>query len=657
MPQRDENVWFDQALFGYADGHRLLASSVRLSSRDMYDLAEVSDLASNVRLNSDEGYLTGLPLQESGTYVLMKTWAAPEMPRPGSVWSHVLLVHDGVLDNAIDLRPITRLFRRPEVDKARAHDSAYEGYKARLQITNSTSGEIASRTISEHIISKYYRGLPTFLTPDLGTGEIECAILAVWSQQWPKLRRTFRFRTAELERLPKAAERVFDVQIGSAEGSTDEVELNSSSREWIEAGASDAIVFEMSALRTFLWQYGADVDAPRKRYQTLIRLFQSLSQFHDGSLPATWAKTIYSTFADDACQLKTDVLGTGNSQSKFFNPISIPDFLALVANSSDSDPPLITEEQFRSRIKSMRPSEVLSVALTYAELRKPLASRSDTIEEAIASEANERLIRNSSVPPWLVADILSRRVDLIDEQTLKRLDPELGFRLLQSVSANYATAALFQHWMVQDPKRYGEELLAKYTDAILLAAANAYTSGKLHPRWREIIVRQANELVRDADLTRFETVGELGEFATLLKFPTQKASVVFPRWLDAAKRAQSVIKATSIPLAAYLVTLNLKVDDESAAGGFMFGLADLWKAVSSDDICDEVRELLRRQLPDIGYSNWDLCKRLLIALSNANRYGILPKKLLNELHLTPSQESILEKGSGEESPGWLFRWW
>ena len=35
-----------------------------------------------------------------------------------------------------------------------------------------------------------------------------------------------------------------------------------------------------------------------------------------------------------------------------------------------------------------------------------------------------------------VSAILSARADLIDEQTLKRLDPELGFRVLRSVNSD-----------------------------------------------------------------------------------------------------------------------------------------------------------------------------------------------------------------------------
>jgi Double-GTPase 1 len=60
-PARDS---IDQALFGYADGHRQIASSVRLPPKDLYLLSSASDLASGARLGEGDSYLSGLPLPE-----------------------------------------------------------------------------------------------------------------------------------------------------------------------------------------------------------------------------------------------------------------------------------------------------------------------------------------------------------------------------------------------------------------------------------------------------------------------------------------------------------------------------------------------------------------------------------------------------------------
>src|SRR3546814_5522694 len=76
----------DQCLFGYEDGHRLLASSMSLGDQTSL-LTKLSDLAPGTLFGSSNGYWTGLPLPELGRYALFRTWPAPEMPRPGCVRS------------------------------------------------------------------------------------------------------------------------------------------------------------------------------------------------------------------------------------------------------------------------------------------------------------------------------------------------------------------------------------------------------------------------------------------------------------------------------------------------------------------------------------------------------------------------------------------
>lgn len=52
---------FDQCLFGYEDGHRLLASSIPLGAETSL-LTELSDLAPGTVFNRSNGYWTGLPV-------------------------------------------------------------------------------------------------------------------------------------------------------------------------------------------------------------------------------------------------------------------------------------------------------------------------------------------------------------------------------------------------------------------------------------------------------------------------------------------------------------------------------------------------------------------------------------------------------------------
>ena len=102
-----------QALFGYDDGHKLIASSLRLPTDVAVDLTVISDLAPGVRFEGSEGYWTGFPLPTLKRYALMRTWPAPEMPRPGCVWSHVVMLETEALAELSNLSRLAALFRRP----------------------------------------------------------------------------------------------------------------------------------------------------------------------------------------------------------------------------------------------------------------------------------------------------------------------------------------------------------------------------------------------------------------------------------------------------------------------------------------------------------------------------------------------------------------
>lgn len=121
----------EQLLHGYDNGHRLLAGSVLLKNNaDMDAIATLSDWSEYVAPGGgDSCYVTAYPLQESGYYVIAKTWYADEMKRPGCVWTHSLLVPFDVLNQVDDFRRFSSLFKRPlngESFDEYSHTIAYE---------------------------------------------------------------------------------------------------------------------------------------------------------------------------------------------------------------------------------------------------------------------------------------------------------------------------------------------------------------------------------------------------------------------------------------------------------------------------------------------------------------------------------------------------
>ena len=112
MMARVVNV--EQTLHGYEDGHRLLASSIKLDEASDRSMLVLSDMLTPVLHSRDESYVSGYPLRSLGKYVIARTWLATELPRPGCVWTHSLLLDRETLASAsLWISSILSMHRRP----------------------------------------------------------------------------------------------------------------------------------------------------------------------------------------------------------------------------------------------------------------------------------------------------------------------------------------------------------------------------------------------------------------------------------------------------------------------------------------------------------------------------------------------------------------
>lgn len=278
-----EHLKVQQTLHGYAEGHRLLAGSVNLSAKDMRTLLTMSDISGSGARIDPSGYLTGYPLAESGAYALARTWTAPEMPRPGCVWTHTLLIDFADLATLASLGELDVLFRRPELP-------SYGNYTKPLSVGNAkvvralTGDELKW---SQKLLSALY-GKPRerVIAARLEDVDADASVLAVWSQQWPRLRRGFRFCT--LVAADRSSEgNVFDLQLfhptdrGSKTRFQKAVDANSVTGVeplWIEEATSDLANPDVFGLRSFLHTAGSDIDFGRAAFGSLCRVHRCLRE-------------------------------------------------------------------------------------------------------------------------------------------------------------------------------------------------------------------------------------------------------------------------------------------------------------------------------------------------------------------------------------------
>lgn len=171
-----------QLLFGYNNGHTLLKSSVDLLAEEKSFLLELSDWSGVNEINTPD-YITGVPLLKSGFYAFIKSWYAYEMPRPGCVWSHVILLHRQDFFKLKNIELLLDLFQKPSLS-----ESNTEKYNLPIIWENKLIGTLVDHSVffNESIAKKlifnlYSNNNPVYLTPSPEINSVELLCLKLWS--------------------------------------------------------------------------------------------------------------------------------------------------------------------------------------------------------------------------------------------------------------------------------------------------------------------------------------------------------------------------------------------------------------------------------------------------------------------------------------------
>ena len=406
-----------QTLHGYSDGHRLVAKSMNVSQRDARRMLMLSDLAGPGLKPGDEGYLTCYPLSESGYYVFARTWPAPEMSRPGCVWTHSLLIEFADLATIARFDSLLETTRRPP-------SGEFESYEQPLPIEASDGlpSGIELGGAGRRLVSAIYSAPKSSIV----CGEIETIdpipfTLALWGQQWPRLRRNFAFCTAtatdrstethpfdlQFTKIPKSSRRSrFPVAVLCDEATED--------RE-LEPVFADLERPNVTGFRDFLRMTGGDVEKGRSA-------MRALCAFHDAThadIPARFTRAVTAL----------DELGTGQARSAResllqaavdrIEQIDEPTFgfvLRAMQEVGDTNSPIFSE---RIGAEIWRRSPRTLVSHMNEDNQLGLVSRS-----VVSSLAEDDLIAGLFGEPGIIAPIVSARPTILSDERFWRLPVE-----------------------------------------------------------------------------------------------------------------------------------------------------------------------------------------------------------------------------------------
>ena len=610
-----ERMKLQQTLHGYSDGHRRLVGSVTLKRRDAKSMLMLSDVSGPDGGIDEAGYLTGYPLSASGVYALARTWAAPEMPRPGCAWTHSILIDFADLAVLPSLNCVVSLFRRPQ-------GTCLDHYGAPLTFVNGSDPVILtlkdqawSRSVLAGLYGEPGRSVIAGRPSDV---DVERVMLTVWSQQWPRLRRSFRFCTfATADRSNE--EFSFDLQLlPSMDRSvrlrfTDSINADSAdiyADSWIVEASADLVQPDVSGLRSFLRRTGGDGAMGRKAFRPLCQLHELVKDFGNRREAIDEAITLVD---DELSSLKARAAERIVASAALSHADEIRDgtldFLLRHLDLLGSEDLTNAGARLGRAVWNRDPEEMFPLLEGDAKFR---VIPQHTFESLSLGDLVKGLLR----VPSLAHAALTYRTKLVTE-------PKFWSRNLEMEDSAFAVMARFQGVrngaLTAMITAQREDLAAIAVDQFgswtVLDVVGSVLKCKAESRDLKQWLLAASE---PKVISQYLATGSKRPRALLVALARLLPPDVVPNivgvdpWLTAIGDATGVVSdEDTLYLSAYLLRRALGFRSRSAAELAQQGFEPVHIAAASNRLSDEAWQLLERVLPTSIFSfDWDRCERI-----------------------------------------------
>ena len=568
----------------------------------------MSDLSGPGMKPSAGGYLTGYPLEKSGKYVLARTWAAPEMPRPGCVWTHSLIIENADLARLISAQSLLDAFTRPTGMDFR---SAYGSPVSVSQQPKPKGIEPTERT--QHLLQALY-SFPTrqVVVEAAESFADEQVATAFWMQQWPRLRRSFGFCTfSGMDRSGKGV--VLDLQFVPEK----DRQLRSKFPNAVVANGTaisdgllplvaDLAAPSSSTLREFLRRTGGDVDGGRRAMLPLCELHRSLLELN----PPDLASAVSALAALDS---------GGKKQARSIRTLVTRQAMKATGPMEDIVFEFLLEtlEQLSDPMEQAEIGDKLGIELWQ---RSPLRFHSVLISEgtlssiassALAKMKSEQIVSGLESNTDIAIDIAERRPDIMMLTAFWRI-PEADDKLAERIShqdAGLAARALLA------AGRIGPAITiinkADPTDLI-----RALESDKANPDavrgWLYALCRDQNKLAAVL------ATGQVTRMATVVAIARQTSPDDVPNiygedpWLIALRGVDSPSDRSDKDfLAAFILSRALGWKSRSQAELLQYSYTRVYKAFQNQHFSREAEKLASWRLGRGSWFDWGSCSRLI----------------------------------------------
>ena len=633
-------ITIHQVVHGYSEGHRELASSLRLNARDTRVISILSDVSSSGLRFPDTGYLTGYPLFDAGFYVLARTWPAPEVSRPGAVWTHSLLIEFADLAAIQDMRSLLPLLQRPTTDTPAweqtyrhpivldAADNPPRSANHRPNARQTGLSLSMEDWLASVLAALYEKPMERIVAtvPAKLSADAENAVLALWSQQWPRLRRSFRFCTAttsdrQIERIAFDLQLSPDPERGSRSrfpGAVfigDDVQVSAS--DWLSHALIDLRYPDSSNLRKFLITAGSSAAKGRGAFISLVRVHEILTGNTVTAEGATQALNVVNNELDGPSNLVLELLVHVCARNIENMTQEIQEYvLSHIALLTDTDFASLAP---RIGLTIWHRSKFLFLDLTRGTGR-PYQVAKAAIRELLPKEILSGLDEVSALTAFTVHE----RPQLLEDADLWASSDAVVTAALLAVSgfSGYPSAVFRSLISVDSPRlrelarnAFGTEVLWR----AVADAANAHPHEPSDPlaRWIQALCSDTNSLasVLASGTLRWQTT--LHAIALLVGPDAVPNAFGDDPWLIALGQASGNLDdGARLFFSSYLFARALGPSSRNCAGLIEASFDDVYNSAAQNAMPLPAWLLLSPRLPQPGYwQSWDHCKQLCYAVA------------------------------------------
>lgn len=652
--KRDSRI--NQCLHGYAEGHRLLACSAVLDEEVARTIGRLSDLSGPSGPKGFEQYLTGYPLPSIDAYALGYTWYAPEMPRPGCVWTHTLIIPNEVIGDAESLGDFIGFFARPtnkQVGQEYREPLELGSPRRPFEVCWDSPGALNRSKLVSIVDTFFSNPESPILVPACESSECLPLIDALWSLRLPHLRKRLAFSTGSLSSRTISS-KAFDLQFVpsnlvreiSREPSLGAgaviVDFKREVSSWSEIAADSASRKYQDEFSMFISKVAEDDDG-RDVLEKFGKLFFQLRTNGDRAGLNNLIETIVSCFpgTKEGRKLKNFVLGRERATELVygFGEIDILRSLSKTEKGSSFDANELGLFERGKMLLEEQPE--LAQSLLFDLLRTHLSQVGETVVSGIIAGFDEvKAGQLAGTEPQLLPVLFAANPELACSSTLWLAACSKQSELFESIRessklSDDALPRIVTAMMNSGVERVAPTVLSAWGEVAVHAVLDwaSMHHFERNSKWFDAARAYPSFILSWSEAAKPKSLSGVGFLSKLLN-PDIPELREFDTtaWVDLLKNSGGTFPAGEAGRSfAFLAALGLAGRSADALKLVSAAFAPLHQLLAADRIAYEDWKMVEKFTPELGWlRSWDKCERLRRGLIAAFLRYSWPSEALTE---------------------------